>query len=386
MKKMTKKAFLVSLTAGFILASCSIEEETPISLESNLKAVSATASSNSLETQTPTIDFPRNLMSNDFEINLSQVVQPSPCGDTAFNSVINQSVDSNIDALGGDWYGMYAEMNFLYTITDESPQYFGENGEYTNLMTKITRNLYKFWKNDNEIMVRGQHNSTLNDKAKIIEILKFWYGFPEGLAAIYADYFVNFINVESTFLTETPLLSFDGFTIDLQGLFGQNDLIVIGDGLVELASEAGVEDKVVWAGIMAHEWGHQLQINNSGVWKYPGVDLSDPAEDTRSTELEADFFTGYYLTHKRGATYNWKRTQDFLELFFNIGVCGFTNPGHHGTPDQRLEAARQGYLMASGEKKNGKISSADTVHDTFISKLSSIVGEPAVVDNEEHMQ
>lgn len=386
MKMITKKVFLVALTAGLILASCSNEEETPIGAESDLNTVSATASIISPSDFKATVEFPKNLMSNDFDLDLSAVVQPSSCGDTPFNTVIDQSVASNLDALGAEWYGLYAEMNFLYTITDESPQYFGENGEYTNLMKKITRNLKKFWKNQNEIMVRGQHNSTLNDKAKVIEILTFWYGLPEGLASDYADLFVDSINVESTFLIETPLLSFDGFTIDLQGQFDQNDLIVIGDGLVELASEAGVQDKVVWEGIMAHEWGHQLQINNSGVWEYPGVDISDPAEDTRSTELEADFFTGYYLTHKRGGTYNWKRTQDFLELFFNIGDCGFTSPGHHGTPDQRLEAARQGYLMAVGEKKKGKISSADKVHNTFISKLSGIVGGSDFADNGGDLQ
>lgn len=386
MKMITKKVFLVALATGFILASCNNEEETLIGPESDLNAVSATATIDSPSLLTPTVELPTNLMSNDFNLDISSVVQPSPCGDTAFNAVIDQSVASNLDALGAEWYGLYAEMNFYHTLTDESPQYFGENGEYTNLLTKITRNLKKFWKNQNNISVRGQHNNTLNDKAKIIQILTFWYGLPEALAADYADLFVDYINVESTFLIETPLLSFDGFTIDLQGQLGQNDIIVIGDGLIELASETGIEDKVVWEGIMAHEWGHQLQFNNRGVWQYPGVDISDPAEDTRSTELEADFFTGYYLTHKRGGTANWKRTQDFLELFFIIGDCGFTNPGHHGTPAQRLDAAYQGYLMAQGEKKKGKISSADTVHDTFISVLPGIVGTGSVADNGPNLQ
>lgn len=382
---MTKKAFLVALTAGFIFTSCSIEEETPIA-ESPLNAVSAKASiSSKLQGITPP-KLKINLPVNALDYSPRNVVVASECGSTPFNSVISASVQSNLDQLGSDWYDLYAEMNFLYTITDESKQYFGDQGQYTNYMKKVTRTLEKFWNMRGEVSVRGQHNATLNDKQTIIDILNFWYVVQPGEPEFLADLFVDFINVESTFLVETPLLSFDGFAIALDGQLGQGDLIVIGDGLVELASEAGVQDKVVWAGIMAHEWGHQLQFNNRGNWTYPGVDLSDPAEDTRSTELEADFFTGYYLTHKRGGTYNWKGVNDFLELFFNIGDCGFTSPGHHGTPIQRLEAARQGFLMAQSEQKKGKISNAQTVHDTFISKLPGIIASGPIVSNGGNMQ
>jgi len=380
MRRIFTKVSFFALLSGFIFSSCSNDLENPE--PDVIKAVNAKASvSNTLAPLGDGIKLPNNLMINDIPIDPSAAVVPSECRYTPFDVAISNSFYSNIDDLGDYWRRDYADMNFYYTLTDESPQYFGDQGQYTNLVNKITRSLEKFWNMRNEVEVRGQHNATLNDFDKIVGILTFWYGFPQELAEDYADFFINYVNVESTFLIESPFVSLDGFAIHLDGLFDQGDLIVIGDGLVELAADAGVEDKVVWNGIMAHEWAHQIQFNNQGVWTYPGVDLSDPAEDTRSTELEADFYTGYYLTHKKGGTYNWKRVSEFLELFFNIGDCSFTSSGHHGTPLQRMEAARLGYELAKSANKNGHILSQDQVHDKFITALSSIVGEPVSEEN-----
>lgn len=371
MKKMNLKHLLLPLSLCLFLYGCSTDEI--VQENETLNAVFATSSGSNVDhLPAATKNFPANLMRHDIAIDLETAVAPSPCGLTPFDAVISESVDSNLDALGADWFFDYADMNFYYTLTDESPQYFGANGEYTNLVKKITRNLESFWNMTDEVTVRGQHNSTLDDKDKIFGILTFWFGFPEPLAEFYADYFVDFINVESTFLVETPLLSFDGFAIALGGILGQGDLIVIGDGIVELLSESGVEDKVVWNGIMAHEWAHHIQFNNFSVW-YPDGAADNEPEATRTTELEADYFTGYYLTHKRGGTYNWKRVEDFLELFFNIGDCGFTNSGHHGTPIQRLRAAYKGYELAKEAKKNGHILPEDEVHTRFLNELDDIV-------------
>jgi len=172
-------------------------------------------------------------------------------------------------------------------------------------------------------------------------------------------------NEESTFLIESPLLSFDGFATT-------DDLIVVGDGLIELASASGVEDKVVWSGILAHEWAHQIQFDNFDQW-YPNGAADNAPEATRTTELEADFIAAYYLTHKRGATYNWKRVEGFFDLFFNIGDCSFTSSGHHGTPLQRMRAAEAGYLLAQNTFPKGHILGTNEVHDIFLNQLEGIV-------------
>lgn len=374
MKIKTHKIIL-TFAIGMLLASCQ-KEETNVVVGDTLNVAKSSATSTSVsefERPAPVVSLTGTELFSDNPFRLSQVVTPSECSPTLFNTVINASVSSNIDALGAEWYELYAEMNFYYTLTDTSSQYFGASGEYTNLVSKITRGLEGFWDMPNEVSVRGQHNSTLNDLDKITQILTFWYGLPEELAVSYADYFVNFINIESTFLIESPLVSFDGFAIALEGQLDQGDLIVIGDGLIELASKAGVDSKVVWSGIMAHEWGHQIQFNNRDNW-YPNGAADNTPEATRTTELEADFFTGYYLTHKRGGTYNWKQTEEFLTLFFNIGDCGFTSDGHHGTPVQRMEAAKKGYILAQKAQKQGHILSEQVVHQEFLNILDTVVG------------
>jgi len=359
-----KKIISLTILSLVFLISCeteSIEENSliPINKSSNTKGKVP------LENNLSVVhNLPASLI-RDFSMDLERAVDPSDCSSTPFNDVISESVNSNIDALGAQWYGLYAEMNFYYTITDEGKASFGDSGQYTNYVANRTRSLEKFWDMSNEIDVRGQHNETLNDKNKIIEILTFWYGMTQGMAESYAEFFVDYVNFNSSFLTETPLLSFDGFAIALGGILGQEDLIVIGDGLVELLSETGVEDKIVWSGILAHEWAHQIQFNNP--------DWYSAGEITRTTELEADFMASYYMTHKRGATYNWKRVEDFLELFFNIGDCSFESDGHHGTPTQRMEASKLGYELAQENFPKGKILSQDEVHEAFLNSLDDII-------------
>ena len=375
MKINSPKLFLAMATV-FLFTACQKEGPTNSSDEvfEGVNVTASTKTTTEIEKPIVALQFDRSKFSNDIPFEFSQVVTPSDCSPTQFDTAINNSISSNIDALGANWYSTYVDMNFYYTLTDSNEQYFGANGEYTNLVKKITRTLEKFWNMPNEVSIRGQHRATLNDPNKIIEILMFWYGMPEATANFYTDYFVNYVNIESTFLIETPLIALDGFAIALGGQFGQGDLIVIGDGLIELSSKAGVDAKVSWEGIMAHEWGHQIQFNKSSEW-YPNGAADNAPEATRTTELEADFFTGYYLTHKRGGTYNWKATQQFLTLFFNIGDCSFTSSGHHGTPNQRLEAARQGYLLAQKAQKNGHILNEEVVHQSFLSILPVIVGD-----------
>ena len=368
---MKTKILTLTILSFFFLISCDTDQIDENSMESVSKK-SSIKSKTTLDNNLSAIkNLPTNLI-RDFSLNLDNVVEPSECESTPFSDVISESVSSNLDALGANWYSLYAEMNFYYTITDESKPYFGNGGQYTNYVVKRTRSLEKFWKMSGEVDVRGQHNNTLNDKDKIIQILTFWYGMPQELAQSYADFFVDYINPNSSFLIETPLLSFDGFAIALGGILGQGDLIVIGDGLVELMSETGVEDKIVWTGILAHEWAHQIQFNNNYMDFWFNQFDNEP-ERTRASELEADFMASYYMTHKRGATYNWKRVQDFLELFFNIGDCSFESSGHHGTPIQRMESSRLGYELAKSAHKKGKILSQEAVHDAFVDAFDDIV-------------
>ncbi|MCC9169211.1 neutral zinc metallopeptidase [Pontibacter harenae] len=259
------------------------------------------------------------------------------------------------------------DINFIAAYVDESEQqYFGENGEYTSLMDKRKREIEKFWGMPGQIRVNGQHGATLNDRDKVAHVLyNYFTGLPTLEAAhAYADYLLS-INAAMSTLPESPFFSIDGFATS-------GDVIVIGDGLVQMVSEAGVAQDIVWTGILAHEWAHQIQFDNYAGW-YPGGAAEDPAESTRYTELEADFMAAYYMTHKRGATYNWKRVEQFFTLFFQIGDCGFESSGHHGTPLQRMAAAQLGYETANQAQKQGHIMSPQELHGIFVASIDNVL-------------
>ncbi len=380
----TKKKFLVALTAGFIFVSCSSDEETLSGTESDLNAVSATASINSIP-QNIEGNLSWNLpgkTSHEFKNNFNVVV-PSECGDTPFRSVISFYNNALIGGFLGSWDGNpdaigvilddYFIINQIAAFDNINTDTFGANGEYTHYVKNRVRSLEKFWDMPNLISVRGQHTSTLED----LNVLRYVYENYSSAPPEVIDYLLGIaenFNTTSDQIPENPLYASDGFAT-----FG--GIIVVGDGIVSMLAETGLDAKVVWSGILAHEWGHQIQFQNFGNWEYPVPAFNNTPESTRMTELEADFLTAYYLTHKRGGTYNWKRVEDVLASFFNIGDCGFESPGHHGTPNQRLEAARQGYLFASNQKKKGQIATAQSVHDAFLSKLDGIVGGSDAADN-----
>lgn len=232
-------------------------------------------------------------------------------------------------------------------------------------MKKSVRSLESFWNMPDLITVNGQHTSTLED----LDFMRYVYenyssAPPEVIEEILG--IASYFNTNSDQIPENPFYAADGFaTFDRT--------IVIGDGIVTLLEDTGIDPKVVWLSILAHEWGHQIQFLNFGDWQYPVPAFIGTPESTRMTELEADFLTGYYLTHKRGATYNWKRVEGFLSAFFNIGDCGFDNDGHHGTPAQRMAAAKAGFNLANKTKKKGQILSQQEVHNDFLAKLDLII-------------
>jgi hypothetical protein len=154
---------------------------------------------------------------------------------------------------------------------------------------------------------------------------------------------------------------------------GFEDKIVMGDGILEAYAQIGYGDVAPQA-IFAHEFAHQIQYENE---YFEDLGNVSAPEETRYTELMADAMAAYYLTHKRGGTLNAKRVAQFLQVFYQIGDCQFTNPGHHGTPNQRLAAAQFGFRLADEAQKQGQILSAEAFHDLFLAYYPNIIAPDA---------
>jgi hypothetical protein len=69
-----------------------------------------------------------------------------------------------------------------------------------------------------------------------------------------------------------------------------------------------------------------------------------------------------------------QRVEEFLQVFFQIGDCAFTNPGHHGTPNQRMRSARFGFTVADEAQKQGHILTAAQFHERFLGAYAGIIG------------
>ena len=323
------------------------------------------------------------------DINISRAIDDTaPCDDTQLGQNFYQAyfdifTDPNglISKDGFTFSAIYFiwDINYWHSLYDESKQYYGKSGEYTNYVNNRIRSLEKFFPLNDDIQVKGQHGATLNDKEAIVFAIEstrtdfpwafpfFIYDSPEEWADVLIEN-----NEKSEFLPESPLTSSDGFAWTLGGgLSG----IVIGDGLIELVSSVGTDQKIGWTTVLSHEWAHQVQYQYDYI-TYWRDQFDNAPEGTRAIELEADFVSSYYMTHKRGATYNMKRIEQYLVNFFQIGDCSFTSPGHHGTPLQRLDASNRGNELAKSAQKKGKILSAEEIHMAFVEVLDDIAPQP----------
>ncbi|MBX0331950.1 hypothetical protein K3G39_01725 [Pontibacter sp. HSC-14F20] len=369
------KTTLLCLGLAFITFSCGKEiEDIGLATSSTLQATSTANLSTSdlvpLKSMEGLIPVHENLRS----ALMSDLVSPSECGPTAFAAVQSKYFNAlavNLVGLLGpqaqDIYDNYMNLGLIAAAYDESAQYFGANGEYTNLMVKRQRELEKFWNMPNQIRVNGQHTATLNNRERLADLYVLANGLTRDQAYVIADQLLA-INTFSDQLPESPFFAADGFATTFR------NLIVIGDGLVEMISEAGIEQDIVWTGILAHEWAHQIQFKNMNAW-YPQGTFASLPESTRYTELEADFLAAYYMTHKRGATYNSKRVAQFYELFFEIGDCGFEEDSHHGTPKQRMAAAELGFKLAADAQKQGHILTVEQAHAYFVANNTGLLAK-----------
>lgn len=371
---MIKNKFSIALLAVTVLifASCEKENEIdeimvtePASLESKHFSTTADKEIFNPDFEVDPVTYSGHNLRND--LLKSDAVEPSECAPTEFDQVMNEVIEPFYsDVLALTYYSLYLDLNFYISYFDTSKQYFGDEGQYTNFVKKRVRELEKFWNMPNQIRVNGQHTASLNDREKLADIYMIVGANVETREDAYAiaDQLLE-INEASPVLPESPYFAMDGFATSA-------NLIVIGDGITSVLSRTGIDEDIVWTGILAHEWAHQVQFDNYAEW-YPNGAADNEPEATRYTELEADFFAAYYMTHKRGATYNWKRVEQFMELFAQIGDCSFTSNGHHGTPIQRLNASRLGYDLANGAHKQGHIMNEQELHEYFVANVQDLL-------------
>ena len=303
-------------------------------------------------------------------------ITPTPCND---NTAINQWLDQQFKGWNKEVVGYVLDFAMLDLPTYDAlvfensseNQYFGKKGEYTRALTKTFKDLQRFWDIQSaDIVLAAMHGNMLQNRERIIRTYVAVYGVDLATANILADIVVELVGVFPQYRNgEHPIFTFNAFA--LQGFefppYGIiPDKIIMGDGILEAFTAVGYED-VAPQTILAHEFGHQIQyqLNLFEEEKSP--------EATRRTELMADAYAAYYLSHARGAAMQWKRVQQFLQVFFNIGDCSFKSDNHHGTPTQRMAAAEWAYNLANDAQKQGHILSAQEFAVLFDAQLPQLI-------------
>jgi hypothetical protein len=251
-----------------------------------------------------------------------------------------------------------------------TPQSFGYTGTFTKTMVKTERDVKGFWDiKSSDIQVVAMHGTVLFDEARVAATYEFVYGVPAPIAAQLASILHDALESSVTMKDGNyALWTFNSVSFRAPEL-GLPPKIVMGDGILEGYEAVGLGDVAPQA-IFAHEYAHQIQFIKE--WGLTGSNVT-PAAATRYTELMADAMAGYYLTHSRGATMNRKRVEEFLNAFYQIGDCAVTDPGHHGTPTQRMASARFGFAVADEAQKQGHILSSDEFLARFNAAYGSIL-------------
>jgi hypothetical protein len=88
------------------------------------------------------------------------------------------------------------------------------------------------------------------------------------------------------------------------------------------------------AGILAHEFAHIFQFFTNLMSR-----LRSMGSTLKYVELHADFLSGFYMGGKDRSI----DLKPYTDAFFEIGDYGFTNPDHHGTPQERFFVLKSGY-------------------------------------------
>jgi hypothetical protein len=262
----------------------------------------------------------------------------------------------------------------LYYQTSATPQTFGYNGQFTQVMVNTERGVKGFWDiKSSDIQVVAMHGTVLLDTARTAKTYRL-LGFSASVAS------ANAKAVQAALLKSTTMnrgnyafWTFNAFAFSTYGA-SVPDKIVMGDGILEAYAALGYGDVAPQA-IFAHEFGHHIQYENGYFNDLPNR-YQDP-EQTRYTELMADAMSAYYLTHSRGAAMNQKRVEQFLDVFFQIGDCSFKSDGHHGTPNQRRAAATFGFKLAADAQRQGQILTSAQFHDLFVAQYPTLIAPDA---------
>lgn len=137
--------------------------------------------------------------------------------------------------------------------------------------------------------------------------------------------------------------------------------------MLDLSQFSPADPLLPVAGVLSHEWGHQVQFHNG--WQSQAQSTALPME------LEADYFSGFYMAYR---SYGGAEIQSYLSAVASMGSYDFANPSFHGTPQMRTAMTGAGFNLAEVCAQPGAACNEFTIHQQAILAESQLgVSYPA---------
>lgn len=218
-----------------------------------------------------------------------------------------------------------------------------------------------------------------DDDADLLPMVQWYYG---DINATTAQEMIDSVQEKITNYSaigyDFPLWSLNAAAIPAYDSFCPQckcgNCIIMGDG-VTMFHEAYDLDGAGPDALFFHEFSHHIQI----AMNFTELNIERTPELTRYIELMADALAAYFAHHPRGASFQAKRILDLLENVYTSGDCYFDNTYHHGTPNQRKNAAVFAINLVDEVKGKGKILKAAEFKALFDAAYPSMVAPDKVV-------
>lgn len=313
---------------------------------------------------------------------VGRVIDPGDyeCGPTALDAYVGDLLagmtDDDLEFLFTSGVLDFPTLDALVFGASGDPAY-ALRADYRTELSHAFRDARRFWDIPSaDIQLLAMHGDVLLDQGRLQRLLTVVYGLSPADAAGYAAQVVARMQDPVFGRGSNPLFTLNAFAFTGEGdpdpfVASLPDKLIFGDGVLDALKKLGLGD-VGPRAVLAHEFGHHVQFENDV------FDNTEPTpEATRRTELMADALGTYFSTHSRGLALNAKRVLQAESTFYIVGDCAFDNPGHHGTPNQRLRAATWGVNLADSARKQGHILPSATVIRLFDAALPTMVAPDA---------
>lgn len=329
-------------------------------------------------TLTPKAAFAKSAQS-DWTANRASAIDPSQyqCADTPLTTWLDAEIAKLnlpnlllLNSLGALDIPTYRTLIFG---SETKKATFGLDGSFSNELTRTMRDLKGFWdiKSDDISLIPMHGAAAFDDKQQVSRTLQLVYSVDAATGDAIAELYPTLLAADPALKGgDHPLFTFNAFAYTEAGdpaPLGISDRIIMGDGVLAGMTAIGL-GRTAPRSILSHEFGHHVQYEDN-LFASP---LTGP-EATRRTELMADGFGAYFMTHKKGQALNKHLVLQDAAAFYNVGDCAFDNDGHHGTPNQRLRSAQWASDLATASKPASNILPSLTFAQKFDAKLPELV-------------